>query len=373
MPADYFHGSRTVEFNDGIRYIRTVESSTVGMVVVADDADNTIFPLNEIAGFSGYDPSLIGKAGDTGTLAQCLDAIYDQGYAPLTAIVRVAHADDPVEQQANVVAGFDKLRLAQARFGWTPRILGAPGLDKNLAVANQAIVLADRLKAFAYLPAVGNTAADVVTYRNHFGSKRAMLIWPDFGTAADPMLATARALGMRAKIDNEIGWHRVISNIPVNGVWGISHDVDWSLQAEDTTAIYLNSKEVTTLIQREGYRFWGSRTCSTDTMYAFESYVRTGDILGYSFADAMFHEIDGAVTRGKIDYILDSINQKYLQLTNEGYILGGRCWIEERDNPSASVMNGRLVIRRDFTPCPPLEDLLQKQIITDKYVINLFA
>lgn len=90
-----------------------------------------------------------------------------------------------------------------------------------------------------------------------------MVIWPDFvsfdtSTSSEATFyTTARAVGLRAKIDQQIGRHKTLSNFPVNGVTGIDKDVYWDLQAESTDANYLNENEVTTLICRSRYRFWG--------------------------------------------------------------------------------------------------------------------
>ena len=51
----------------------------------------------------------------------------------------------------------------------------------------------------------------------------------------------ARALGLRAKIDEEVGWHKSLSNYEVNGVTGISKDVYWDLQDPSTDAGVLNA------------------------------------------------------------------------------------------------------------------------------------
>ena len=69
--------------------------------------------------------------------------------------------------------------------------------------------------------------------------------------------SVAYALGLRAKIDQEIGWHKTLSNVAVNGVMGISKDIHWDLQDPNTDAGYLNSHEVTTLIQQKAFAFWG--------------------------------------------------------------------------------------------------------------------
>ncbi|MFP3507719.1 phage tail sheath subtilisin-like domain-containing protein, partial [Burkholderia sp. SIMBA_062] len=90
-----------------------------------------------------------------------------------------------------------------------------------------------------------------------------MVIWPNF-TAWDDTAnadveypAVAFAMGLRAKIDNDTGWHKTLSNVVVNGATGITADVSWDLQDPATDAGYLNEQDVTTLVNRDGYRFWG--------------------------------------------------------------------------------------------------------------------
>jgi hypothetical protein len=78
-----------------------------------------------------------------------------------------------------------------------------------------------------------------------------MTIWPDFvswdpdANASAPASAVARALGLRAKIDEQIGWHKTLSNVGVNGVTGLSKDVYWDLQNPATDAGLLNAAAVT--------------------------------------------------------------------------------------------------------------------------------
>lgn len=65
----------------------------------------------------------------------------------------------------------------------------------------------------------------------------------------------AFALGLRAKIDMEQGWHKTLSNVGVNGVTGIKPAIYWDLQNPATDAGLLNEADITTLVQRDGFRF----------------------------------------------------------------------------------------------------------------------
>jgi phage tail sheath protein FI len=122
--------------------------------------------------------------------------------------------------------------------------------------------------------------------------------------------ATAYALGLRAKLDEEVGWHKSLSNIAVGGVVGISKSVHWDLQDPDTDAGLLNAADVTTLIKRDGFRFWGSRTCILDPLYAFEVATRTAQILADTVAEAHLWAIDKPMHPSLARDILEGLTAK---------------------------------------------------------------
>jgi len=154
-----------------------------------------------------------------------------------------------------------------------PRILGAPGLDTQPVSAALAVI-AKKLRAMAYVScAASASVSEAIAYREQFSQRELMLIYPDFvafntaDATTSMAFATARALGLRAMIDEQQGWHKSISNVAVAGVTGISRDVHWDLQDPATDAGLLNAADITTLINSNGYKFWGSRTCSDDPLF----------------------------------------------------------------------------------------------------------
>ncbi|MCO7536493.1 phage tail sheath protein [Pseudomonas asiatica] len=383
MADEYHHGVRVLEINEGSRPIRTVSTAVIGVVCTAEDADATMFPLNTPVLLTNVQ-SAIGKAGTQGTLAPTLQAIADQT-KPLTVVVRVATGATPAETTSNIIGGTNSagkytgmkaLLAAQGQLKVKPRILGVPGLD-NLQVATALVSLAQQLRGFAYLSANGcKTKEEATAYRENFGAREAMVIWPDFlqwstttnATVTAP--AVARALGLRAKLDQEVGWHKTLSNIPVDGVTGLSADVFWDLQNPATDANYLNSNEVTTLINESGFRFWGSRTCTDDPLFAFENYTRTAQVLADTIADAHLWAMDKPMHNSLVRDILEGINAKFRELVAGGYLIGGSAWYDEEANTEATLKAGKLYIDYDYTPVPPLEDLTLRQRITDRYLAN---
>ena len=383
MAYSYHHGLRVFEINEGTRPIRTIATAVQGLIATAENADATVFPLNTPVLITNTQAA-VAKAGTNGTLKTALQAMANQANS-ICVVVRVAAAEDEAAQTANVIGTVDAtgkytgakaLLLAKAKLGVQPRIIGAPGLDTQ-AVATELATIAKKLRAFAYVYAWGcKTKEEVVAYRDAFAARELMVIWPNFvafnvDTAqTETVPAVAVAMGLRAKIDNEIGWHKTLSNVAVNGVTGIDADVTWDLQDPATDAGYLNSNEITTLIQHDGFRFWGSRTCSDDPLFAFENYTRTAQIMADTIAEAHMWAIDKPMHGSLVNDMLEGIKAKQREWTRLGYLMGGDAWYDPELNSKDTLKAGKLYIDYDYTPVPPLEDLTFRQRITDSYLAD---
>lgn len=392
MAGDYHHGVRVIEINEGTRPIRTISTGVIGVVCTASDANATAFPLDEPVLVTDI-YTAIGQAGELGTLSRTLDAIADQTRA-VVVVVRVddgageddeAIADDQASKLIGTttpegkMTGMKALLTAQTKLGVKPRILAVPGLD-SLAVATELLSIAQALRAFAYVSAwESETKEDAVSYVDNFGDREIMVIWPDFvswDTVLDKSAtayATARAVGLRAKLDKEVGWHKTLSNIPVAGVTGLSQDVFWDLQNPETDAGFLNENNVTCLIRSQGYRFWGSRTPSTDPLFAFENYTRTAHVLMDTIAEAHMWAVDKPMNPSLVRDIIEGVNAKFRELKALGYIIDGSAWFDDEINEPTVLKAGKLYIDYDYTPVPPLENLLFRQRITDRYLADFAA
>lgn len=383
MADSYHHGLRVVEINEGTRPIRTIATAVQGLIATAEDADATVFPLNTPVLITNTQAA-VAKAGTNGTLKTALQTMANQANS-ICVVVRVAAAEDEAAQTANVIGTVDAtgkytgakaLLTAKSKLGVQPRIIGAPGLDTQ-AVATELATIAKKLRAFAYVYAWGcKTKEEVVAYRDAFAARELMVIWPNFvafnvDTAqTETVPAVAVAMGLRAKIDNEIGWHKTLSNVAVNGVTGIDADVTWDLQDPSTDAGYLNSNEITTLIQHDGFRFWGSRTCSDDPLFAFENYTRTAQIMADTIAEAHMWAIDKPMHGSLVNDMLEGIKAKQREWTRLGYLMGGDAWYDPELNSKDTLKAGKLYIDYDYTPVPPLEDLTFRQRITGSYLAD---
>lgn len=383
--ADFHHGVRVTELTEGTTTLRLVSTAIIGLVATASDADAATFPLDTPVLFTSIAKAQ-AKAGTLGTLSTALAAIADQA-RPVLVIVRVAdgegidEAAKAADQTSKVVGdyvggkrtGIQALLDAESELGVKPRILGAPGLDTK-PVAEALTAVGEKLRAMAYVYADG--AEDVSTaleYANGFGKRETMVIWPNFtrwdttANAVKEVPAVAYAMGLRAAIDQAQGWHKSLSNVPVNGPTGISKSVFFDLQSPESDATLLNDGKVTTLIRKQGFRFWGNRTTSTEEAFSFETATRTAHVLADTMAEGHFEFIDKPLTPALVKDILEGINARMRSLKAGGYILDGRAWIDYEVNTTETLKSGKLTIDYDYTPLPPLEDLGFRQRITDRY------
>jgi len=372
------HGLTITESATGPRPVKEASLAVIGLVATAagstqpiTDALDAQFPLNTPVLVDNI-RTAISNAGDEGTLKSALEAIADQT-TPIMVVVRVAPDADPAIEEANVLGdvvddqytGMQALLSAETIVGVRPRILGAPGLN-TADVTAELVVIAKKLRAFAYAAPVGETAADVIVERDNYSARELMLIWPDTTNAFDGD-AIARAMGLRARIDEEQGWHKTLSNVAMDGVTGIDRDLHFDLLDPSTPVGVLNDADITTIIRKTGFRFWGNRTCSDQPEFAFESAVRTSHALQDEIADIMQPFMDNPMNVALIKDILETGNARYRKLVTAGQIIGAEMFFDAEDNSASELAAGRPKFRIEYTPAAPLENPEIGLVITDYY------
>lgn len=376
------HGLTLTESSSGPRALGAVSLAVIGIVATATapagaaaTALDEAFPLNTPVLITGGVDVAAGKAGTGGTLGPVLRAIGDQA-SPVIVVVRVAEGEDQAETDANVIGstdgttftGLQALANAEQRLGVKPQILGAPGLDSQ-AVIEELVNVAKKLRGFVYAAAAGDDVPEALTYRENFGHRELMLIWPGTNAAFSGDIV-ARALGLRAQIDERVGWHKTISNVPLVGVTGLDRDVSFDLTDPSTDAGVLNGGEVTTIIRQTGFRLWGNRTCAdpeTAPEFVFESAVRTSHALQEIVGQIVSPFIDQPITIGLIKDLLETGNARFRQLAVQGVIQGAEMFFDPDQNSPQELAAGRPRFRIQFTPVAPLENPNVDLVITDFY------
>ncbi|WP_303828879.1 phage tail sheath subtilisin-like domain-containing protein [Asticcacaulis taihuensis] len=376
----YNHGIHNTEITTGARPTAEASTAVIGIVATASDAVAESFPLDTPVLFTDI-YAAIGKAGVAGTLSKVLTAIAQQ-VNPIIVVVRVAEGvgeDADADTETNVIGtvtvdgqktGLKALLSAKAVTGYTPKIIGAPGLD-TAAVTAELAAIAIKLDASCYAKADGATITEAAAYRDTFSQRELTLIWPEF-TDFDGS-AVARALGVRALLDRKVGWHTSLSNNAIQGVTGITKPVSFDISGESTDAQVLNDGDITTLVRENGFRFWGNRTCSDDPIFAFESVVRSGQTVRQIIRDSLVWAIDKPLTAALAKDIVETGNNAGSKEVAAGRLIGFEMWFDPAKNSASALAAGKLVISYKYTPCAPLENLGIEQMITDEYYDDRFA
>lgn len=369
------HGIKVTEISTGARAIAALSTAIIGLVATATDADVAVFPLDTPVLVTDVSAA-IGKAGVQGTLAKALDAISDQ-CSPIVVVVRVAPGVDAAATRTAIIGtttsggqktGMQALLAAESQLGVRPRILGIPAYD-DATVTAALVTVAQKLRGFAYCAADGDTVSEAIDYAEGFSARELMLLWPEFSDWTGS--AVARALGLRARIDSETGWHKTLSNVPVNGVTGLARPVQFDLLGGASEAGLLNDANITTLIRSDGFRFWGNRTMSGEPLFAFESAARTAQVLQDTIANGLLWAIDKPITATLVKDILDTINAQFRKLQSQGRIIGAKATYDPAANPASSLAAGTIAIDYEYTPCAPAEAILLNQRITDRFYASL--
>ncbi len=397
MADTYLHGVEVIDIDDGVRPIRTLSSSVIGLVGTAPDADAQRFPLNTpVLVTSLTQAAALGK---TGTLMAAIDDIYDQASAVIV-LVRVEASSDDMQSFANVIGGVDEttghyqglqaLRSAKSLLGVQPRILIAPGFthqrpadpdDDQRQLANPVVAeligIAQRLRAVIIADAPNTHDADAIAYRQDWGSQRVYVIDPFVkvlsGTQIVSRPASARVAGLIAKTDQDKGFWFSPSNQNINGILGTHRAVDFALGDATSRANLLNASEVATIIYEDGYRLWGNRTCSSDPKWAFLSVVRTADMINDSLLRAHLWAVDRNITKTYVEEVIEGVNAYLRQLKAQGAILGGRCWADPELNSPMAIADGKVYFDFDFTPPFPAEHITFRSHLVNNYMVEILA
>ena len=190
----FHHGVTALEQQSGILPIRNASISTIGLLAYADDADDTVFPLDTPVRVSSI-PRVLEAAGLHGTLRKSLETI-NQITNPTLIVVRVASpatSDVIGTTVAGVRTGMQALLTAKSVLNLKPSILCAPELETP-DVVQGLIAICRKLRAYAYVTPRDTsgvmlaTAEAVVTYRNTLAAREIELIWPEF-TSGNVLLA----------------------------------------------------------------------------------------------------------------------------------------------------------------------------------------
>ena len=291
---------------------------------------------------------------------------------------------------AGVRTGLKALKDTYNLFGFFAKILIAPAFCTQNSVAVELIAMADQLDAVAYIDApIGTTYAQALAGRGPAGtinfntsSDRVRLCYPHV-KVYDPVLnaerlepLSARAAGLRAKVDLDKGFWWSSSNQELAGVIGVERQLSAMIDDPQSEVNLLNEQGITTVFSSygSGFRLWGNRTAAWPTvshMRNFENVRRTGDVINESLRYFSQQFIDMPINQALIDALVESVNGYGRKLIGDGALLGFKAWFDPARNEQTELANGHLLISYKYTPPPPLERLTFETEITSEYLLTL--
>lgn len=250
------------------------------------------------------------------------------------------------------------------------------GSTSNPVVAN-LVTIANRLRAVIWADGPNTNDADAIAYRGDFGSKRVIVVDPksittDAGGNNQTEWSSARAAGVMAATDESIGFWASPSNKLINGIIGTARPIDFVLGDTSSRANLLNASEVVTIVNEDGYRLWGNRTCSDDQKWAFIPVVRTNDIIADSVMQNHLWAIDRNVDKNYIDDVVGGVNAFLRELKSQGAIAGGECWFDTEINTKETLAAGHVYFDYAFSPSPTAERITFRSHLTNDYIAEIF-
>ena len=351
----------------------------VGSYNLENGADESV-PLNTPFLIAGSRAEA-AKLGKRGTLPAAIDGIFDQ-IGTTTVVVRVPEGANDTDTLANVTGGTDAnghplgiqcLLASESVLGVSPKILIAPGFTHNEALLTEMVPIAERMRSIVVAEGPNSTDQAAIDYRDKIGSDRVYLVDPGvkvFDTELKTEVTqsnSARVAGVIARTDDEIGFWASPSNKPINGIVGTARPIDFTLGDANARANLLNEHCITTIINKQGYRLWGNRSCSDDPKWAFLCVRRTADIIADSLQAAHMWAVDAATGNRFIEAVTASVNAFLRDLTARGAILGGECWANDELNTPDQLKQGHITFDFDFTPTYPAERITFRSTLTDIY------
>jgi len=372
MPTAFLHGVEVIEIANGLRPIQTVKSSIIGLVGTAPAADPATFPADTPILVTG--PRQAELLGATGTLRDAYNAAYAQG-VNVMIVVRVTVGADAAATLAAVAGsqtsgtGVWALLNSRAITGQIPRILAAPGFTSTPA-ANPAspvtlnlISIANRLRGVVIADGPNTNEADAITDQGKFGSDRlyivdpAVRVWDNVTAAYVTRPASGYVAGALSRIDMDKGFWWSPSNQILQGVAGTARPITFQVSDTETEANRLNEAKVATIVQQNGFRLWGNRSCATDPLWAFLSVRRTADMIYESIEAAHLWAMDRPFSVQLLLDIRDSVQAYINTLETRGALLGGSVWLDPELNTETELKAGKLYMNFDIEPPAPLEHL----------------
>ena len=230
-------------------------------------------------------------------------------------------------------------------------------------VTVELLSLANRLRACVIADGPNTTSAAAVGYRQDYSSDRLLIVDPFVkvakGESFPAMPASGFVAGLQARVDYDEGFWYSPSNHVINGIVGPARVVEHSLSDPSAESQYLNKNAVATIVRSPsgGFKLWGSRVPSGDTLNLFWSVRRSHDTIIESVERAHEPFIDKPFRPQHLIDIAETVNAALARWVGLGASLGKRVWFDRALNTALTWANGHLYVSYDAEGPAPIEHI----------------
>lgn len=274
-------------------------------------------------------------------------------------------------------------------FGFSPKLLIAPGYTQLAAVRAALMSIGAQLRAFTFADVpLGTLRDDVIEGRGPEGEvdliaadRRLVYCYPH--VSVYDKLADANRLeplsshvaGVVARTDRDKGYWHSPSNKQIGGILGLELPLTASINDPSCDVNQINGAGVVTVFSGfgKGLRVWGNRSSAypgESGLMTFIAPQRVRDIIDDSIEQFSLNHLDGPIDDIFIKAVLADVNEFLRKLIGRRAILkGSRTVFDPADNPPAELANGHITFTNIFCPPPPAERMTWKSVV-DTTLLN---
>lgn len=388
----YLHGIETVEYKVGQRPVIEVKTAVVGLVGTAPD--NLIPPrtLTLIAGESDAQNKL-GQPQAEYTVYKALKAIYDHENTLVlfvNAFDSSVHTSPSAVSSADIINAMTEFDKAFTTFGFTPKILIAPGFSVDPGVA---VELASRAKKYRGIAIADIPDAidpfNLLSYKevNNLSDSHLILTYPQVKLpdgSKDWLSSRLAGLFVWNDKNKPESYGAIPSNDRIEGILGPSRQLTYYPSDPNTEVQQINAQGVYTVMSFIGRQVgFGTRTSAfpalTHPADTLINWVRVGGIIDETleinlvqFLDKiMFYSPESAL-RSVISDIEDTINDYLRTLQSRGVLIYREARIDREKTTLQELLQGRVHYQLEPIPGIPIEGIVIHRVMNSSRVAEVF-
>ena len=337
----------------------TVESTTPIGIVATTNAGTLGLKL-----YGSPSLALTAFASSTeGTLLDALKAIDDQGVS--CPLIINALATDSTEAQ--IIAGVNALKTAEAVTGYRPNLIVAPEFSANATIGLAMGAVAQKLWATAIVDVDAENESAALVVAANYGTRFVLLVHPGEVTLDGiEMTSSAGWAGLIAYMDasGTYGWTESASNRIMQSVSATNRIIDYA-EGQDSEARRLRNAGINTIVRDVGWRTYGFETTDIDPIWQPLNRVRTF----YRMLRAMIEASRYARDRkaDELLYVKKAIEEFMRGLKGAGVALGFKAYFDTTKNTKTTVTNGQFYLKVQFQDMPTMRELNIELTYVDDY------